>query len=69
MNDATLQDRLERIERRQNLVLVLLVVPYLLAAAEFVSYLTIGIAGTVALVVAYVGVAVSRRRQQNAASR
>lgn len=43
MEESELEDRLDRIARRQRLALVLLVVPYLLGIAELTGYWTAGV--------------------------
>jgi membrane-bound ClpP family serine protease len=65
MDESTLQDRLDRIEQRQYLMLVLLVVPYLFLLAEFVGYWIAGVVGVGIVVVVLALVAVDRRRDRN----
>ena len=43
MDDSALQDRLTRIEQRQYLILVLLVVPYLLGIAQLLGFYVAGV--------------------------
>ena len=64
MDESTLQDRLRRIERRQYLMLVLLIVPYLFGIAEFVGYWIAGVAGVVVGIVVLALLAVDRRGDQ-----
>lgn len=63
MDDSALHGRLTRIEHRQRLVLVLLVVPYLLGIAEVVGYY---VAGTLYTVLGVLGVTwgIARRRRR-----
>ncbi|HKL30768.1 MAG TPA: hypothetical protein VJ898_16070 [Natrialbaceae archaeon] len=65
MDESALQDRLHRIEQRQYLMLVLLVVPYFFLIADFVGYWIAGVAGVGIGVVALALVAVDRRRNRN----
>ena len=67
MDDATLQNRLRRIEQRQYLVIVLLVVPYLVGVGELVGYWITAVVGASLAVVAFGLVVVSRRRRRDAA--
>ncbi|SEV88028.1 hypothetical protein [Halobacterium jilantaiense] len=66
MDDA-LRTRLSRIERRQRLLVALLVLPNYVAAAELVGYWTAGALAVAVAVLALV-VVVSRRRGGNPAS-
>ncbi|WP_436925366.1 hypothetical protein [Halosimplex amylolyticum] len=63
MDDAALRERLGRIERRQTLVLALLVPPYLLGAAELFGYWVTTVAATVLALVGFALVVVRRRRR------
>jgi hypothetical protein len=63
MDDALLEDRLTRIERRQDLILLLLFVPYLVGLGELIGYAISGVL-VVGLAVVVVGVVVSRRRSR-----
>lgn len=63
MDDTALQERLRAIERRQYLVIALLVVPYLVGAAELFGYWSTTVIG-VALVIVGLALLVVRRRQQ-----
>ncbi|WP_135366160.1 hypothetical protein [Halosimplex halophilum] len=65
MDDDALQARLRRIERRQNLVLALLVVLYLVAAAELFGYWVTTVAATALALVGFAYVVVSRRRRRD----
>jgi MYXO-CTERM domain-containing protein len=67
MDESDLRDRLERIERRQHLVLVVLVVPYLVGIAYVIGFPTAGVLYAAFGLVAFVLVAVRRRRSRNAA--
>ncbi|QLG61314.1 hypothetical protein [Halorarum salinum] len=68
MGESALQDRLARIERRQRILLVLLVVPYFVGLGEVLDYWVAGVLGAAcALVVLVVGV--RRRRRTPAAGR
>lgn len=69
MDESSLRDRLDRIERRQRLVVALLVVPYLVGIAELVGYWTAGVVYAALGVVGFALLAVSRRRDQNTSSR
>jgi len=66
MDESALRDRLDRIERRQRLVLVLLAVPYLLGAAELFGYWRAGALGAVVGVVAFAAFVRARRRDRTA---
>jgi hypothetical protein len=66
MDESALRDRLDRIERRQRLVLVLLAVPYLLGAAELLGYWRAGALGAAVGVVAFAAFVRARRRDRNA---
>jgi len=67
MDESALQTRLDRIRRRQRLVLVLLAVPYLLGAAELLGYWTAGVLAAAVGVVGFAAVVLARRRDRNAA--
>ena len=69
MDESALQDRLDRIERRQYLVLGLLVVPYLVVVAERIGYAVAGVLYTVLALIALVVVTISRRRNRETAER
>ncbi|PSQ50750.1 hypothetical protein BRD15_01115 [Halobacteriales archaeon SW_6_65_15] len=62
MDESDLRDRLERIERRQHLVLVVLV-----GIAYVIGFWTAGVLYAAFGLVAFVLVAVRRRRSRNAA--
>ena len=69
MDESPLQTRLDRIERRQSVVLALLAVPYLYWFATRIGFWT---AGALYAALALVGIAaliVSRRRNRTTASR
>ncbi|SFR60521.1 hypothetical protein [Halogeometricum limi] len=63
--DESLQNRLRNIERRQNLLLVLLVVPYFFGLAELVGYWVAGVFAAACWTVVLVWVFVSRRRKRS----
>ena len=65
MDESALQDRLHRIEQRQYLMLVLLIVPYLFLIADFVGYWIAGVAGVGVGVVVLALLAVDRRRDRS----
>lgn len=65
MDESALQDRLHRIEQRQYLMLVLLVVPYLFLLAEFVGYWIAGITGAGIALATFALIAVTRRRDRS----
>ena len=65
MDDSDLQNRLHRIEQRQHLILVLLVIPYLLGIAKLIGFWTAGALYTVLGLVVFVLIARSRRRSRN----
>jgi Flp pilus assembly protein TadB len=67
MDESAIQARLDRIERRQRLVLVLLVVPYLLGIAELVGVWVAGVLYLVVGLVVLAVVVVRRRRERNTA--
>lgn len=60
MDDSDLEERLGRIERRQRLILALLVIPYLVGIA---TYSNVWVAGV--LVTALVMVVIVRRRNRS----
>lgn len=62
MDDSALQHRLSSIERRLNLALVLLVIPYVLGVAELLGYWKVGVFATAIGVVALVLSIAYRRR-------
>jgi predicted PurR-regulated permease PerM len=66
MDESALQDRLHRIEQRQYLMLVLLILPYLVLVAEFVGYWIAGVAGVVVGIVVLALLAVTRRGDRRA---
>ena len=65
MDESALQARLDRIERRQRLVLVLLVVPYLVGIAELVGVWIAGVLYTAVGLLVLVTVVGRRRRRRN----
>jgi len=65
MDESAIQARLDRIERRQRLVLVLLVVPYLLGIAELVGVWIAGVLYTAVGLLVLATVVVRRRRRRN----
>jgi len=65
MDESAIQARLDRIERRQRLVLVLLVVPYLLGIAELVGVWVAGVLYTAVGLLVLATVVVRRRRRRN----
>lgn len=67
MDESGLQDRLDRIRRRQYLILVLLVVPYPVFAAEFLGFWKAGVLSTVVGLVVLATVVFYRRRNRDAA--
>jgi membrane protein YdbS with pleckstrin-like domain len=67
MDESALQARLDRIERRQYLILALLVVPYLYWFGTVVGFWVAGAVYIAVALVAVVAVFVSRRRRRNAA--
>jgi hypothetical protein len=67
MDDATLQNRLRRIEQRQSLVIALLVVPYLVGVGELVGYWITAVVVASLAAVAFGLVVISRRRRRDAA--
>jgi len=67
MDESALRDRFDRIRRRQRLILVLLVVPHLLGAAELLGYWRAGALGAVVGLVAFAAFVRARRRRRNAA--
>lgn len=64
MDEAALQDRLRRIEHRQYLMLVLLVIPYLLGIAELIGVWIAGVLYAALGLVVFATVVVSRRRNR-----
>lgn len=62
MDESALQERLRRIEQRQTLVLVLLIVPYLFVIGEFVGYWALSVGVFVIGVVVLALVAFTRRQ-------
>lgn len=66
MDESALQSRLDRIERRQRLVLALLVVPYLFGAAELVGVWLAGVLGAAAAAVVLAALVVRSRRKNPA---
>ena len=69
MDESALQDRLDRIERRQNLVLVLLVVPYLVVVADRIGYAVAGVLYTLLALITLAVVTASRRRNRETTER
>lgn len=67
MDESALRDRLDRIERRQRLALLLLAGPYLLGAAELLGYWRAGALGAVVGLVAFAAFVRARRRRRSAA--
>ncbi|WP_327051019.1 hypothetical protein [Halomicrococcus gelatinilyticus] len=67
MDESALRGRLDRIERRQRLVPVLLVVPYLVGIAELIGVWVAGVLYVAASLVVLVIVVVRRRRERNTA--
>lgn len=67
MDDPALQRRLRRIERRQYIVLALLVVPYFYWLADVVGFYVAGVLGTVAAVLGFAAVAINRRGDRDTA--
>lgn len=67
MDESALQDRLDRIEQRQYLVLVLLVVPYLVGVAELVGYWVAGALYAASGLLLFALFVRSRRRGRSAA--
>ncbi|WP_232700525.1 hypothetical protein [Halobacterium wangiae] len=63
MDDAALQHRLSGIERRQRLILVLLVVPYLVGFAYLVGVWVAGALYTVVGLLLFAAAVVLRRRR------
>ncbi|MFB6267496.1 MAG: hypothetical protein ABEI31_07535 [Halodesulfurarchaeum sp.] len=59
MDDAALEARFHRIERRQNVMLVLLIGPYLYAVAKIIGF---WVAGVLAVLVGLVVLTVAIRR-------
>ena len=64
MDESALQNRLSRIERRQRLTLVLLVVPYLIGIAYLIGVWVAGALYTVVGLLLFAAVVVSRRRDR-----
>ena len=63
MSESALQDQLNRIERRQYLILTLLVVPYLLGSGELIGLWVAMFLGTVFGFVGLLLLVFSRRRK------
>ena len=66
MDDSDLDERLGRIERRQKLVLALIVIPYLFGIAAFTNIWAVGVLTTAFGFVALVLVVIVRRRNRSA---
>jgi len=66
MDESLLETRLSRIEQRQYLIILLLVIPYFIGLAELIGYPTTGVLATALAVVVFVVIAVSRRRNRSA---
>ena len=69
MDESVLQERLYRIEQRQYLILILLVIPYLIALTEVVGFWIAIVLGTAFGLVAFAVVVIHRRRSRGAAGR
>ncbi|MHB9286797.1 hypothetical protein ACKVMT_07125 [Halobacteriales archaeon Cl-PHB] len=64
MDETALQANLSRIERRQRLMLILLVVPYVLLVAHLLGYWKVGVVVTAAgLAALAVGIGYRRRNR------
>jgi hypothetical protein len=63
MDDAALQERLRRIERRQYLLVVLLGIPYLYAIADHVGFAVAGVLYA-AIGIVTVGATIGYRRRK-----
>ncbi|MEA5387522.1 hypothetical protein VB779_11040 [Haloarculaceae archaeon H-GB11] len=68
MDDAALQVRLARIERQQQVVILLLVIPYVLGVAKLLGFWPVGVALSALAILAFGAVAVSRRRRRDSAT-
>ncbi|AHG05135.1 hypothetical protein HALDL1_04040 [Halobacterium sp. DL1] len=66
MDDPALQNRLAGIERRQQLIIALLVGPYLAGSAYLVGVWVDAAFYTVVAVVLFVALAIGRRRDRDA---
>jgi len=66
MDDDALQARLRGIERRQNLLLAVVVVLYLVAVAELFGYWITTVVATALALLGFAYVVVSRRRRRDA---
>ncbi|MFB6096389.1 MAG: hypothetical protein ABEJ74_03260 [Haloferacaceae archaeon] len=62
MDESALQDRLDRIEQRQYLVVALLVVPYLVAIAKVLGVWIPGMLYALLALVGFAALVVHRRR-------
>jgi hypothetical protein len=68
MDESTLQTRLDRIERRQYLVIALLVVPYCYWLATKIGFWTAGVLSVALALVGFAALVVSRRRNRTTTS-
>jgi UPF0716 family protein affecting phage T7 exclusion len=66
MDDALLAERLGRVERRLNLLLVLVAVPYFVGLAELVGYALAGVLTVLVAVLGFLSLTVSRRGDRTA---